>query len=1296
MDLLDGIEDVSAKTFDKYAITKELYESESDENSGNDRSEDEENIDYDAVSKGITSLASLGSLGGSSILSKIKQRLTGKPEELETASLGSSILSKLPQLDIDESEFQDTQPINQEKDTQNLSRPNHQTTNENDHSINEPYFVPPQSSNIDNTAIETQPINSQPNSQMINSSIGTQMFNSIGTQLIGTQLVGTQLVDSQLMDTQMIDNETQLIAQPDGNSAPSVGVESLFLSENEDDHIPMTHEDREAKITRLAEEKRKHRLLREQELEADITHTTLTDEENDLNEANDSVVYSATNRENVSRKEIEETEKFLNIQRRNINIRPEFERKVVFTTKKLLSAFNDSDDEAEENKPTQPNSSLGLHTLASSPTTSPVKTDPKNNDLKDLLSQPTNSAITSTTQSRNPINSYAQNLRRQLLSSPTRTEDEMEPKPSHRMINLDDSDSEFEIVSNGSSPLRSRTALVPSKKTTNEAQELATVPELSKDQKFMIKQRFSKKKWSNRANIASIQADANSGDPKALFSDLRRANIDQLRAQVLTNPEHEILEEREKDEEVMGSLLEREMERVRNIRKKEKLRERAKEALLNKNFQPDKAENLEAGFEEEQVPDSEFEEEQVPDSESGSDVADSDDNSLEEDVDDEELNDDQDEDSVNINTKSRRSHKLVMSEDEEDVEIPGQTNEPVNSSIPDHILNRHDDSYMFGSSHEYENLENNDDLVTTISTQKVKEVFGNGASLSQNFEQGTQIINTNGFDDIRQDDSVIHQPQDTSVREDGDIGNDSYELFQNLKPRSVSHFSQISQGSQDTQKIVESTGIPVFNDLSEPSTQVSQTQVDIPSTQKVHPTQTDETQRINVDLHDEDVTPANFRKINVDLHDDDVTPANFRHAREALHKNNRLLENIDEDLFDEEEEDPAILQQRIKMYEDKIRKKELRARKRRKESEKHGVKDILDGEAQESEDEWHGLGGEDGELSDQANSEDERMIDNTLNLDLKNDEIRKKFMEDYQITDQKELEKLLDDIKNHRLTKKVGGSGLDIELSDEEDELLAAYRRQKYIEQQERLQKNKKMQLLAKNEKVKAFYACLQETPSMIKIDDDEEDVDTNPVEKSETEKDDNEDDDLEKEAPVKKTLKLEASFVQRQLSFLTRGDDEYEKRQQISAIQHGFASSDDEMDLQTLKSTSLSNLTSKRTESPSVSESETRKRSLTGVETDADEDDEFMPVFKKPSYIKSIRSFHEQQSVEIKDGKQFTGVKISREYKVAAGSKAAINFSSGKNLKKQFRGLKVKKVVKSITKEQKQPQKLFSSGDFE
>ena len=63
---------------------------------------------------------------------------------------------------------------------------------------------------------------------------------------------------------------------------------------------------------------------------------------------------------------------------------------------------------------------------------------------------------------------------------------------------------------------------------------------------------------------------------------LREKHINQLKLNKLNNPDHLIMEELEKDEETMTSLLEREMERVRNIRKREKLQERAKLALLEK------------------------------------------------------------------------------------------------------------------------------------------------------------------------------------------------------------------------------------------------------------------------------------------------------------------------------------------------------------------------------------------------------------------------------------------------------------------------------------------------------------------------------------------------------------------------------------------------------------------------------------------------------------------------------------------------------------------------------------------
>ena len=61
---------------------------------------------------------------------------------------------------------------------------------------------------------------------------------------------------------------------------------------------------------------------------------------------------------------------------------------------------------------------------------------------------------------------------------------------------------------------------------------------------------------------------------------MREKHINQLKLNKLNNPDHLIMEELEKDEETMTSLLEREMERVRNIRKREKLQERAKLALL--------------------------------------------------------------------------------------------------------------------------------------------------------------------------------------------------------------------------------------------------------------------------------------------------------------------------------------------------------------------------------------------------------------------------------------------------------------------------------------------------------------------------------------------------------------------------------------------------------------------------------------------------------------------------------------------------------------------------------------------
>ena len=71
---------------------------------------------------------------------------------------------------------------------------------------------------------------------------------------------------------------------------------------------------------------------------------------------------------------------------------------------------------------------------------------------------------------------------------------------------------------------------------------------------------------------------------------------------------------------------------------------------------------------------------------------------------------------------------------------------------------------------------------------------------------------------------------------------------------------------------------------------------------------------------------------------------------------------------------------------------------------------------------------------------------------------------------------------------------------------------------------------------------------------------------------------------------------------------------------------------------------------------------------------------FSKPSIVKSFKSFQEQQGISIKDGKHhFSGVTISKQYKVVAGSKASITYMSKNNNhnKNQIKNIKEEKIQK-------------------
>ncbi|PVH15707.1 uncharacterized protein CXQ87_003553 [Candidozyma duobushaemuli] len=924
-----------------------------------------------------------------------------------------------------------------------------------------------------------------------------------------------------------------------------------------------------------------------EEIEADLTKASLTDEENEMAADNAETTMDSSIQKTVTTKtELEKIQKQLSEQKRARSIKPAFEKRQIDPVNRLVAAFeSDSEDE--------PAKVLSDHALPkSSPTTSPVK-NPKagmvelsdsedNSDFEttnvlDFISKARSPRSPVMNIQKNPMETYAMNLKRQILSSPTRQSEE---NPS---IKLDDSDDEEKGI-----------------------------PDLTKDQRLMIKQKFAKRKLENtkKAIFSRFQHLHSSKNPNKLFQELKRANARQLHELKRENGDAELIEEIEKEEEEMGTLLEREIERVRRIRKKEKLKEKAAQALVTgKMGGSDDDEDAD-------YHDGSDDAEAVPDSDGDPEESDYESEDNEEGGDETEL--------------VKRRRRVVLSDDEND--SADVTSSPVKKA-PAERERRHDDSYMFGGPAKDE--------------EEVMHVQSDNTPHSQPTEQ---------FHDFTKED------QETSG---------SHKLFQNLGPRDSNSQATNASFADDSLDKMDSQSILA-------------TQADVISSQLAASTQNDEPYS-----DDEDDYPAAVSK-----------------GRKLVKSHLQpVVENEEEE--EDEKVDEEELKERLAFYEAKIRRKELKARRKRKELERKGMKGMVEGEAEESEDEWKGIGGLDNDESDQANSEDEQMIDNTLNLDLNDEEIRKKFMEEYQIKDKKDLEKLMDDIKNHRLTKRARGNGFDIELSDEEDELLMAYRRQKLEEQKQRLMESQKLQKLAKNDRAKAFFASIQDEVLSVALDEDsDEDEQESQSTQEDAKKRDSQatEEDEEESQPKKRILHLEESFVQKKLSFLSRNDeDDYVNIQNLSRRQHGINSDDEVEDIRTLKNRSMMNLFKSATPEVVEDEDNSKKRSIDEVATDDDDDnanensdDELSQVFKKPSVVSSFRSFRGKGDVQVSSN-YFSGVTVNKQYKVATGSEASISYMSRASKKKEnkkldFKSTKALKIEQGLREVK---QKNFSSKIF-
>ena len=88
---------------------------------------------------------------------------------------------------------------------------------------------------------------------------------------------------------------------------------------------------------------------------------------------------------------------------------------------------------------------------------------------------------------------------------------------------------------------------------------------------------------------------------------------------------------------------------------------------------------------------------------------------------------------------------------------------------------------------------------------------------------------------------------------------------------------------------------------------------------------------------------------------------------------------------------------------------------------------------------------------------------------------------------------------------------------------------------------------------------------------------------------------------------------------------------------------------------------------------------------------------FSKPSIVKSFKSFQEQQGISIKDGKHhFSGVTISKQYKVVAGSKASITYMSKIIITIKIKSKYQKRNSKSLHLSRRENSSFFDDSGFE
>ncbi|SCU96320.1 LADA_0H00276g1_1 [Lachancea dasiensis] len=346
-------------------------------------------------------------------------------------------------------------------------------------------------------------------------------------------------------------------------------------------------------------------------------------------------------------------------------------------------------------------------------------------------------------------------------------------------------------------------------------------------------------------------------------------------------------------------------------------------------------------------------------------------------------------------------------------------------------------------------------------------------------------------------------------------------------------------------------------------------------------------------------------------------------AFKSVDQNHFGTEAVTEDAF------RAIMKKLIKKRQEQEQKRERQIREMRKSKVNH----MLEIEAEESDDEWHGIGGIDGEGSDGYDSELENMIDDYSNSNFNPDEIRKKLIEEDITKDKDLVNKILHDIENGGFRKR-GRGALDIEFSDDEDEELLKYHARRKQLLKKKISGSAELNSISTNPKSKAFFDSLQEDfEGRDRLFDDETlkaEQNTTSFRKA------------EEEVPLKESKQkmiLSEDFVQRTLSFLTSQENGTESAPELDKLDVEKNYSTQEHDLFSLKqSSSIKGFTTFTRE----------------IDHNVNDDENVFPGRNGASLVSRF-GHHQEANEKFKEGQKT--VQMKKTYKMAGCTRASVTY---------------------------------------